>query len=363
MTDWVAPHIKSLPVYVPGKPIEEVEAEFGIPEAVKLASNENPLGPSPKALAALEKAMAQVHRYPDGGSVYLRRRLAEIHGVAAEQILVGNGSNEILDLIAKTFLRPGEEGIYAEQAFVVYPMSVQSLGAVKVSVPLKNFCHDLEAMADRITQKTRILFIANPNNPTGTSVGAREMERFLTRVPPRVLVVCDEAYFEYVERPDFPRSLEYLAQGHNLFVLRTFSKIYGLAGLRVGYMIGKQELVNYVNQVREPFNVNSLAQAAALGALDDREHVTRTREVNAKGKKFLYALFQELGLSFVPTEANFVLVRVDREEEIYEGLLREGVIVRPMIGWGLPGYLRVSIGLPSENERFAHALRKVWKEN
>jgi len=363
MTDWVAPHIQSLPVYVPGKPVEELEEELGLQEAVKLASNENPLGPSPRALAAVEKAMSQVHRYPEGGSVYLRRRLAQIHGVDLEQILVGNGSNEILELIAKTFLRPGEEGIYAEQAFVVYPMIVQSLGGVKVGVPLKDFCHDLEAMADRITPNTRLIFIANPNNPTGTSIGARQMERFLDRVPPRVLVVCDEAYFEYVERPDFPRSLEYLAQGHNLFVLRTFSKIYGLAGMRVGYLVGKQELVEYVNRVREPFNVNSLAQAAALGALEDREHVARTLDVNSQGKKFLYALFEDLGLPFVPTEANFVLVRVDREKEIYEGLLREGVIVRPMTGWGLPGYLRVSIGLPSENERFAEALRKIWRGN
>lgn len=361
MTEWVAPHIGNLPFYVPGKPIEELEAELGISEAIKLASNENPVGPSPRAVAALQKALGQLHRYPEGGSVYLRRRLAELHRVQMEQILVGNGSNEILDLIAKTFLRPGEEGIYAEQAFVVYPMAVQSVNGVRVPVPLKSFTHDLEAMAERITPRTRLIFIANPNNPTGTAVGAAEMERFLERVPAEVIVVCDEAYFEYVERRDFPRSFDYLARGSNLFILRTFSKIYGLAGLRIGYLVGRRELVEYVHRVREPFNVNSLAQAAALGALEDGEHVARALEVNAQGKKFLYALFTELGLSFVPTEANFVLVRVEREKEIYEALLREGVIVRPMSGWGLAGHLRVTIGLPAENERFARALRKVLR--
>jgi histidinol-phosphate aminotransferase len=355
----VPPWLASLVPYEPGKPIEEVEREYGIPNSIKIASNENPLGPSPKAVAAIRAALGDLHRYPDGGGFALKRRLAEKLGVAPEEIILGNGSNEVLELVARAFLRPGEEAVLSEQAFVVYASVVQATAGIPRAVPLTDFTHDLDAMLAAVTPKTRIVFLANPNNPTGTIYRRAEFERFLARIRKDVVVIADEAYAEYVVDPEYPDSLRHRADGRLLLTCRTFSKIYGLAGLRIGYGVGPAELVEVLNRIRQPFNVNSLAQIGALAALDDDEHVERSRRVNREGMERIESGLRELGLESVPSQANFVLVRVGDGRAVTEALLRRGVIVRPMGGYRFPEHVRVTVGTAAENDRFLVALREA----
>lgn len=353
-------HILGIAPYEPGKPIEELERELGIHDAIKLASNENPLPPSERVRQAVAAALATLNRYPDGSGFYLRQALAKRHGVAPEQIVLGNGSNELIELAVRTFLRPGEEAVVPHPSFVVYPMIVQAAGGVRVMVMLKDHRLDLEAMARAITPATKMVFIANPNNPTGTIVTAAEVERFMSRVPDGTIVVFDEAYVEFAFGPDFPDSLGYVKQGRKVLVLRTFSKAASLAGLRVGYTLADRDAIALMNRVRQPFNVNSLAQVAALAALEDDEHVLGCVRMIETGRAYLYAEFQALGLRYVPTRANFILVDVGRSAaDIYHKLLQHGVIVRPMTSFGMESALRVTVGTPEENRRLVAALRAV----
>jgi histidinol-phosphate aminotransferase len=355
--------IRTLTPYPPGKPIEEVERELGISGSIKLASNENPLGPSPKAMAAVADALRAVHLYPDGSAFYLRRRLADRHGVSPDDILVGNGSNEIIELIVRTFLRPRDEAVMADQAFVIYRMVVQAVAATPRVIPLRNFTHDLEAMAEAVTPRTRLIFLANPNNPTGTIFRRTAWEAFLRGLPPRqLLVVADDAYADYVEDPEYPDTIALRGDGNvPVVTLRTFSKLYGLAGLRIGYAVAPAQVIEAMQRIRQPFNVNALALVGALAALEDVEHVQRTLAVNREGMRVLTEAFRRLELPFVPSAANFILVRVGQGLAVYEALLRQGVIVRPMDGYGLPEYLRVTIGLPEENARFIEALETALR--
>jgi histidinol-phosphate aminotransferase len=357
----VPEYIRTLIPYEAGKPIEEVEREYGISNSIKLASNENPLGPSPKALAAIREKLDQLHLYPDGDCFYLKRGMAQKLGVAPENLIFGNGSNEIIELAVRTFMRPGDEAVMAEQAFIVYPLIVQAIGGKKNAVPLRNFTHDLAAIADAITPQTRVVFLANPNNPTGTSFRRDEWERFLGKVSRDLLLIVDEAYFEYVQDSAYPDSLRYHAEDHAILTLRTFSKLYGLAGLRIGYGIGPKKLIDMMQRVRQPFNVNAAAQWAALAALDDVDHVKRSLEVNRLGIKYLQEEFTRLGLEFVPSQANFILLRVGKGQEVFKQLLSQGVIVRPMAGYQFPEHVRVTVGTKEENRKFIDALEKVIK--
>ena len=354
----VSENIKSISPYVPGKPIEELERELGISGSIKLASNENPLGPSPKAVTAIKRAVEGLNRYPDGSGFYLSQALAKQLGVDLAQVILGNGSNELIELAVRTFVSPGDEVVSADPSFVVYKMITQAANGTNVIVPCKDMRHDLDAMADAITPRTKLVFIANPNNPTGTMNTKTEMDRFLSRVPGHVLVCVDEAYFEYVTRADYPDTLDALREGRNVLALRTFSKIYGLAGLRIGYGITKPEIAELMNKVRQPFNTNSLAQVGALAALADRKHVERSVTLNNEGKQLLYRELDRLGIAYLPTETNFIFfeTRLDGRE-LYGSLLRKGVIIRPMGG----KRLRVTIGLPEENKRFVDELETALK--
>lgn len=353
--DW----IRTLTPYPPGKPIEEVEREYGISDSIKIASNENPLGPSPRAIAAARDALTCLHRYPEGNCYYLRQAVAERLAVPAESLIFGNGSNEIIELVIRTFLRPGEDAVMSDQAFVVYRLIVQAAGGRSHAVPLRTYTHDVEAIADAVTPQTRIVFLANPNNPTGTIFFQRDWKRFLSLVRPDVVVVMDEAYAEYVEDAGYPDSLAAVKEGRNVIVLRTFSKIYGLAGLRVGYGIAPPAMIELMDRVRQPFNVNSLAQVGALAALGDHEHVERSRACNRDGMAYLRRECTRLGLEVVPSWANFLLIRVGEGARVYEQLLRRGVIVRPMAVYGFAQHLRVTVGTQAENERFVAALEKI----
>ena len=345
--------------YPPGKPLEEVERELGHP-AIKLASNENPLGPSPKALEAIRKCLEKVHLYPDGQGYYLRRRLAECHGLDMNQIILGAGSTDLIELVGKTFLTAGDEGITSESAFYIYRLAVEEMGAGLVLTPLRDMTFDLAAIARAVTQRTKVIYLGNPNNPTGTMFTALELDHLLDVLPPRVLVVLDEAYCDYVQRPDYSRSLDYVRAGRNVLVLRTFSKVHGLAGLRIGYGCGHPELIEALNRIRSPFNANSVAQAAALAALDDREHVARSIESNLREMKFVTEELTLLGARYTPSVGNFVLIDTGRDcEEDFVRLLDEGVIVRPMKLYGFPTSVRVTIGTHPDNEQFLEALRRV----
>ncbi|GAB4482960.1 MAG: histidinol-phosphate transaminase [Thermodesulfovibrionales bacterium] len=346
-------YVLAIQPYVPGKPLEELERELGISNSIKLASNENPLGPSPRALGAIRDAFGDLNRYPDGAGYYLKQALARKLSVAEDELILGNGSNELLDICARTFLQPGDEAVMAAPSFVVYAMAVQAVGATPVQVPLKDYAHDLDAMAAAVTKKTKMLFIANPNNPTGPMNTKNEFDRLMARMNDDILVVVDEAYVEYVSDPDYADSMKHFRNGRNLLILRTFSKIYGLAGLRIGYGIGRRDVLSDMNRLREPFNTNTLAQRAALAALEDDEHVRRSREVNEAGKKFLFAELKALGYAPVRTQANFIYIPVEDAKALNDGLLRRGVIVRPMG----PKAIRVTIGLPEENSRFISALK------
>jgi histidinol-phosphate aminotransferase len=353
-------HILGIAPYEPGKPVEELERELGIHDAIKLASNENPLPPSERVQKAVVAAIAQLNRYPDGSGFFLRGALARRHGVTADHIILGNGSNELIELLARAFMRPGDEAVIPHPSFVVYPMIVQAVGGIRVVVTLKEHRLDLEAMARAITPMTKLVFIANPNNPTATIVTASEVEDFMARVPDRVIVVFDEAYYEFAQGPDFPDALGYLRQGRKVVVLRTFSKAASLAGLRVGYAVADPDCVSLLNRIRQPFNVNSVAQAAALAAMDDDSHVVECLRMIEAGRAFLSQEFTAMKLKYAPSRANFILVDVGRSaSEVFHWLLKEGVIVRPMTSFGMESALRVTIGTPEENRRFVKALKKV----
>lgn len=345
--------------YKPGRPIEEVERELGIRGSIKVASNENPLGPSPLALEALRAALPAVHRYPDGGAVVLAEKLAARLGVAPQRIVFGNGSNELLELSCRLFAGPGDEVLFSADAFLVYPLVSIAVGATAVKAPPRGFAHDLEAIAERLTPRTRVVFLANPNNPTGTIFRRGQWERFLARVPEDVCVVLDEAYFEYVEDPEYPCGLDYLDRHPGLIVTRTFSKIYGLAGLRIGYGVGALEVMDGLARLRQPFNVNLLAQVAACAALDDDAHVEASRQRVRAGRRRWSQACAALGLDFVPSHANFVLIRVGSGKAVTEALLQRGVIVRPMDAYGFSEHVRITFGTEAEDERTIAALEAV----
>lgn len=361
--DLANPQLRDLVSYEPGKPIEDVAREIGLqPEQIiKLASNENPLGPSPRALEAMRAALDRAHFYPDGGGYYLREAIAEKFGLERKNVILGNGSNEIIEFVGHAFLRPGDEVITAEHAFVVYKLMATLFGATTVEVPDPDFVHDLEAMAAVITPRTRELFIANPNNPTGTLVTQDAIERFMDKVPDHLIVVFDEAYYEFLEEP--PDTLKYVREGReNVVVLRTFSKIQGLAGLRIGYGLGSAPIIEVLQKTRQPFNANAVAQAGALAGLLDDEHQTRTRELTIEGRNFLQEQFAERGLEFVPSHANFVLVKVGDGDAVFKALMRRGIIVRAMASYKLPEWIRVSIGTMEQNRRFLEMLDEVRAE-
>ncbi|WP_223066639.1 histidinol-phosphate transaminase [Paenibacillus caui] len=356
------PHIVNLPVYQPGKPIEEVKRELGLEEVVKLASNENPFGSSPKVPAAIQEELSNISLYPDGSAGELTRVLSGQLGVNPNQIIFGCGSDEIIALIARAFFLPGDETIMADQTFSVYKSNADIEGAVSIEVPLVNGTHDLEAMLAAITDRTKVIWVCNPNNPTGTIVSAAELTAFLNRVPEHVLVVLDEAYAEYVVDDSYPESLSLLGKHRNLVVLRTFSKIYGLASLRIGYGIGDAGVIKLINQVREPFNTSRIAQAAALAALGDREYIEQCRERNAEGIRYLYEQFDRLGLSYFPAHGNFIMVDVRSSAvEMFQSLLKLGIIVRSGFG-KYPNSIRVTVGSAEQNRKFISALEQVLKK-
>ncbi len=357
-------YVRAIAPYQPGKPISELAREMGIPEAqiVKLASNENPLGVAPAARAAIEEALPELGRYPDGNGFTLKSALAARYGLSMDRIVLGNGSNDVLEMAAIAFLAPGRSAVYAQHAFAVYPLATQARGARGIVVPAQRYGHDLAAMRKAIDADTRLVFIANPNNPTGTLLAGAELEAFLREVPPQVVVVLDEAYNEYLPAADRYDSLAWLERHRNLVVTRTFSKAYGLAGLRVGFALCDERIAELLNRVRQPFNVNELALVAATAALGDAAFVRRSHELNLAGMQQLTDGFRRLGLAWIPSSGNFVSVEIPRANgasragAAFEKLLRQGVIVRPVGGYGLPDHLRVTVGLPEENERFLAAL-------
>lgn len=361
--------VQALSPYQPGKPIDELARELGLDPAgiIKLASNENPLGPSAKALEAAHNALAEMCRYPDGNGFTLKAKLASRLGVSPGQITLGNGSNDVLEVITRCFADSSAEVVFSQYAFAVYPLVTQAIGAKGVAVPARDWGHNLDAMAAAVTERTRLVFVANPNNPTGTVHDAAAVEAFLDRIPARVLVVLDEAYCEYVEGGE-RESLRWLQRYPNLIITRTFSKAWGLAALRVGFSISSEAIADILNRVRQPFNVDTVAQAAAMAVLDDEDYLRRSRELNTEGLRQLEQSFAALSLSYIPSAGNFVAVDVgSRADDIYQHLLRQGVIVRPVAGYGMPRHLRVSVGLPEENSRLleamASALAAVYRDS
>jgi histidinol-phosphate aminotransferase len=365
-TDLAAPGVRALQPYQPGKPVAELEREHGIHNAVKLASNENPYGPSPRAITAASQALQDISRYPEGSGYLLTERLANKHGVSPECITLGNGSNDVLDLVARVFLTPDHAAVFSQYAFAVYPIVVQATGAQAQVAAAHDgsrgpaYGHDLAAMNKLLDSNTRLVFIANPNNPTGTWLNSDELQAFIEGLPGHVLVVVDEAYFEYVANPQYPDTSKWLQRYPNLIVTRTFSKAYGLAGLRVGYALSHPEVAGLLNRVRQPFNVNQPAQAAALAALDDPAHVEETVHRNREGIRFLASGFERLGLSYIASAGNFISFETDRPgTDVYNELLQEGMIVRPLANYDMPNHLRVTVGLEKENQRFLEVLEKV----
>lgn len=361
LCDLAPAYIRAIAPYQPGKPIAELAREFGLEEAgiIKLASNENPLGVSPKAQAAICAVLDGLALYPDGNGFELKQVLSRHLSVGMEQLVLGNGSNDVLELAARAFLAPHNSAVYAQHAFAVYPLVVQAMGCQGIEVPAKNFGHDLDAMLQAIREDTRIVFVANPNNPTGTWVAPADMERFIAAVPATVLVVLDEAYNEYL-RPDHRAdSVAWLKKYPNLLITRTFSKVYGLAGLRVGYAVGSAGVADLLNRVRQPFNVNSISLAAAAAALDDHDFVRKSHELNLAGMAQMTAGLERLALEYIPSYGNFVTFKVRDAKAVNLALLKAGVIVRPIAGYGLPDWLRVTIGLESENARFLAGLKQA----
>lgn len=359
------PWVSGLGVYEPGRPIEEVAREMGFQDAseiIKLASNENALGVSPKAVAAMKIAARQMHLYPDGGAFYLRQALAKKLEVSPDQIIAGSGSNELIEFIGHVFLDASTSIVMADRAFVVYKLVADMFLARTIKVPMKEFTHDLDAMLAAITPDTRVVFVSNPNNPTGTMVNQAALDRFMDRVPDHVLVVFDEAYIELLPPERQPDCLKYVRAGRKVIILRTFSKTYGLAGLRIGYGVAAEECIKLLQRVRQPFNTTAMAQVAAIAALDDDEFVARTRAMTWDGVAYFEAIFRKMKLEFVPTSANFIMVKVGPGRKIFDALQRQGVIVRPMDPYGLPEYIRITIGTRAENRRCISALKKVLKE-
>ncbi len=362
--------VQSLKPYLPGKPIEELERELGVTNTLKLASNENPMGPSPLAITAMQKAITQVDLYPDGNGFVLKQKISEKFDVNIDQVILGNGSNDVLDMIARVFLCEGREAIFSEYAFAVYPIATQAVGATaRVAKALdadhdeNPYGHDLAAMVELINDKTSVIFIANPNNPTGTWLKSDELKTFISNVPENIIVVVDEAYCEYVESAEYPNALDWLDQFLNLIVSRTFSKAYGLAGLRVGYAVCNEQIADLLNRVRHPFNVNTVSMLAATAALDDDAYLQKCVEMNTKGIKFWRAACQYRGLEYIPSVGNFITIDFEQDVlPIYEALLREAVIVRPIANYGLPNHLRISISTPEDNQRCLDALDKVMQE-
>ena len=357
----VPEYIRRLAVYVPGKPIEEVQRELGVSDIVKLASNENPLGPSPKAVAAIKSTLADLHRYPDGSGYALRKALAARHGVAIDQVILGAGSVEIIEMLARAYLADRDEAIYSQQSFVSYMLAVAQVNGRPLTPPATSGrAHDLPAMAKAVTNSTKLIYLANPCNPTGTYFTRKELDVFLAEVDDRALVVVDQAYHEYVGRPDYPDALDDVKRGRNVMVLRTFSKVYGLAGLRVGYGMAAQEVIAMVNRVRSPFNTSSLAQVGALAALDDGEWVVKSREHNARELEYMHGELKRRGVRFTPSVTNFVLVEFEADVmELFLEFQKRGVIIRPVGGPGLVNCARVSVGTRPENERFLAALDQL----
>lgn len=352
--------IERITPYVPGKPIDEVKREFGISDVIKLASNENPLGPSPAACKAMANAAANMAIYPDGACFALKEKLAAHLGVPAGSLVIGNGSDEVIKLIAEAFLDSGDEGVYADPSFSEYPYVLRLMGAKECVIPLVDFTHDLDAMADAVGDATKIVFVCNPNNPTGTIVDGPSLQAFVDKIPQDVLIILDEAYYEYVDDPSYPQTLAWALERPNIVVLRTFSKVYGLAGLRVGYGVANPKLAAWINRVKEPFNVNAMGQIAAIAALEDQDHVQRSIEVNRQGKGYLYDEFKKLGLKYVPTQANFIYVDLARPcDAVFKGLLKQGVIIRKGDAFGQPTFIRVTIGTQEQNQRFIGALEAV----
>ena len=364
--DLAAPGVRALQPYLPGKSVTELEREYGISNAVKLASNENPYGPGPLAVAAASAAIGDLCRYPDGSGYQLAERLARKHQLDQACITLGNGSNDVLDIVARVFLTPEHEAVFSQHAFAVYPIAVQAAGATARVAPAHDgsrgpaYGHDLMAMLECVGPATRLVFLANPNNPTGSWLGSDELESFITALPAYVMVVVDEAYFEYVVEDSYPDTSSWLARFPNLIVTRTFSKAYGLAGLRIGYALSHPDVAGLLNRVRQPFNVNSVAQAAALAALDDDDHLQQCIRRNREGMAQLVTGFEALGLSCIKSAGNFVCVDTGRSGvDVYASLLRKGVIVRPVANYAMPGHLRVTVGRADENARFLHALEQV----
>jgi histidinol-phosphate aminotransferase len=355
------PLLANLPVYQPGRPIEEVARLLNLPVhgIIKLASNENPLGPSPAALEAMRRAISQVHLYPDGNAFYLKEKLAAQLGLSPQNLILGNGSNEIIEFVGHAFLQPGLDVVVSQYCFAVYPIVTHLFGANLVTVPARDYGHDLDAMLNALTPQTRILFVANPNNPTGTRSDNKTVQRLIQAVPPDVLLVMDEAYIEYLQNPINLLPIVRDGSHPNLLLMRTFSKIHGLAGLRIGYGLGHPELIAALEKIRQPFNINAVAQAAALAALDDLAHINQTRANNESGLALLENGFLKLGLKYVPSSANFCLVHVRNGQQVFEALQRQGIITRPMAGYQLPEWLRVSVGTLEENRRCLDALRAV----
>lgn len=359
----VKPQVRNLVPYSPGKPIAEVQRELGLTDVIKLASNENPFGPAPAVMAAVRAAVADLALYPDAGSVELREALAARHGVTLDHLAMGNGSDELLQLIGYAVLDEGDELVIGDPTFARYEPQAILNRATAVKVPLRDMTHDVEAMAAACGPRTKAIFLANPHNPAGTYVGDAAVEYLCDNVPEHTLVVLDEAYYEFVEDADWGRSQAIALARPNVVILRTFSKIHALAALRVGYALGQPHIVRWIEQVREPFNVNSLAQVAALAALGDMQHVERTITANAAGRRRYYEVAEQLGLRAIPSQANFVLIAVgDREQAIYQGLLRRGVIVRGCTPIGFPGHIRVTVGTPEQCERFAAALAETLEQ-
>ena len=354
-------NLRGVKNYQPGKPIEEVEREYGLKNAIKMASNENALGASPKALAAIRKNLSKVHRYPDGGCFYLRNKLSKTLKVLPESLVFGNGSDELLVFLVRAFVGRGDEVIIADPTFLIYEIATQVEDGTIVKVPMKNFHYDLDGMKSHINAKTKLIFIANPDNPIGTYVGKGILEKFLKEVPKNIIVIVDEAYYEFAcENRDYPDSLKLLKSYKNLVVTRTFSKAHGLSGLRIGFGVADPAITLALNKVREPFNVNLLAQVAAVAALDDKAHLKKTLAMVNTGRQFLSNELEKMGIKVVRTATNFILADLGRDAgEIYQKLLRKGVIVRPMVVWGLKNFIRVTIGKSEENKRFIKTLKEI----
>lgn len=353
-------YIQSIKPYVPGKPLEELEREYGISDSIKLASNENPLGPSPRALDAIRRAADNVHRYPDGSGYYLVKKLAEHLSVPADNLVLGNGSDELLGMLACAFFRPGDEAIMPLPSFLMYDITVRASGAVPVAVPLDGFAIDLDAMAQKVTERTRVIFLTNPNNPTGMVIAQSEFERFIGLLPDHIIVIIDEAYIEFARDPQCLKSLALDYHDRPIVILRTFSKAYGLAGLRIGYGVMSPEIASILHRVRMPFNASSIAQEGALAALDDKDFLKKTQALIHQELEFLYEGVRRIGLDYLPTQANFFLIDLKTDaDRIFTAMLKEGVIVRSMTSYGYPTYIRVTVGLHQENIRFLSALEKT----